>query len=613
MSTINSGKETFDWLKKEVLKIDPVSFAENYLTIENRKFKITNNGWKFMADLYRHIIYEAMSDDGKPIVIVKGRQVAATTMATNLGCYLMGSGNYGINDRPPISLLHAFPQLELMYDYAKDKLEKTIRNSTPLKHPTKADKILGYMEFMKDSARDATDSLTFKQFKDGNSWWCNSIGNEGTRVLGRRFDGIFFDEVQKMTEKAVGIAKKCLTWSQYGPVGEGFQVYFGTPRHKNSYFHKIWEKSDKRYFFLGCCGCGEYFKLYNSKETDAWEEIWLYEMVVKCTHCGEEQNKLEAVDRGKWIPTVEDPESCKYTGFHFNQLYIPIFAKETVLKEKPENSAENSEVTYMNEVLGEFYSGEGLPITFDEIYTTCRDPDRLWTHPKHIITKRKSVLDKTLFLGFDWGGKPDIEGSKRGQSFSVLTVLGVEHDGLYPIEYATKLKKLKIDDKIKFVEEMFRLYRPRLAMGDIGYAEDLSMELKSIFGDKYQTVRNSASVAHGVKYHSDELEVVIDKDKWLGEMFDNFRRGKFRIPWASYEQLAWFVEHCCSMESKDVVRGGVPYQMFIKGKEPNDGLMSLLCAYVAYKFNKTHAFKLNPNSMKSSKLRPILAYMPKLK
>ena len=612
MPAINSGKETFDWLKKEVLKVDPVSFSENYLTIEGREFKITDNGWKFMADLYRHIIYKAMSDEGKPIVLVKGRQVAATTMATNLGCYLMGSGNYGVGERPPISFLHAFPQLELMYDFAKDKLEKTIRNSIIIDNPNKPGKVMGYMEFMKDSARDATDSLTFKQFKNGNSWWCNSIGNEGTRVLGRRFDGIFFDEVQKMTEKAVGIAKKCLTWSQYGPVGEGFQIYFGTPRHKNSYFHKIWEKSDKRFFHLGCSGCGEYFELYSAKDPDKWEEIWLYEMIVKCPRCGEEQDKREAVDRGKWIPSV-DSDTCEFAGFHFNQLFIPIFPKETVLKEKPENSQTNSEVTWMNEVLGEFYSGEGLPITFDEIYTTCRDPDRLWVHPKHIITKRKSVADKTLYLGFDWGGKPDIDGAKRGQSFSVMTVLGIEHENMYPIEYATKLKRLKIDDKIKFVEEMFRLYRPRLVMGDIGYAEDLSMELKGIFGDKYQTVRNSASVAHGVKYHADELEVVIDKDRWLGEIFDGFRRGKFRFPWASYEQMAWYIEHCCSMESKDVVRGGVPHQMFVKGKEPNDGLMSLLCAYVAYKFNKTHAFKLNPNSMRSGGLRPILAYLPKLR
>jgi hypothetical protein len=87
-----SPQNSFESLKRELLKVDPVSFAESYINLEGSKFRITNNGWKFIADIYRHIITVGMSNKGKPIVIVKGRQVGATIMATALELYMVTSG-----------------------------------------------------------------------------------------------------------------------------------------------------------------------------------------------------------------------------------------------------------------------------------------------------------------------------------------------------------------------------------------------------------------------------------------------------------------------------------------------------------------------------------------
>jgi len=159
---------------------------------------------------------------------------------------------------------------------------------------------------------------------------------------------------------------------------------------------------------------------------------------------------------------------------------------------------------------------------------------------------------------------------------------------------------------------MFRLYGVRIAMGDIGFAEDLTGELKKIYGDKYISVRNSSMVAGGVKYNKDELEIVVDKDKAISEMFELLRKGKIKFPWASYEIIAWMIKHCCSMESKIVIRQGQVHQTFTKGKSQNDGLMALIYAYLAYKFDKTAGFRLNPNLSKNTLFpKPILAYLPK--
>lgn len=601
-------ENSFSTLKNELMKLDPVSFSEDTFILDGKPFRIRNNGWKFIADIYRFIISVGMSKSSKPIVFCKGRQCGATTLATALELFMTTSGNYGNAGQAPVRVMHAFPQLEIMHSFSKDKLEKMISSSKAVpdyNDPRHPGKIKAYVKSQLDASRDSADTLQFKQFKRGNTLWCESIGNEGTRVLGRTFDICFFDEVQDMTELAISKTIKCMTRAQHGVQPGGVQVYFGTPRQKGTFFHRIWEQSDQRRYYLRCAECGNYFLLY-TPGSDKWEEdIWLYENIVKCQSCGHEQDKIEAVERGKWIPTP-GREGSPFVGFHFNQLFIPEFTKEVIIQQKPENNPLNSEITWNTEVLGEFHSGQGMPITFEEIYQHCRDPKR---------SMKKIILpgEKVSYLGIDWGGKPDIDGIKRGQSFSCGVVLTVENDELFLIDYAEKLKKLDLENKIEFVDRMFRIYGIRSAMGDIGFAEDLSNELKKIYGEKYKTVRNSGMVSGGVKYNRDELEVVVEKDKIITEVFDLMRRGRIRFPWASFERIAWLIRHCCSMESKIKERQGQPYQTYVKGKEQNDGLMALISAYLAYKFDKTRGFKLDPNRPKGFMLpRPTLAYVPRM-
>ncbi len=605
---VSDVKETFEELKQELLNVDPVHFTESHLKLEGIPFKLTGNGWKWMADIYRYIATETMTENGKPVVFVKGRQVGATVGAAALSLYMVASGIFGKGSFPPIRVMHAFPYLELMHAYSKDKLEKMIRESKEIHdiyNKRNPGKLTPYVVAQKDSAREATDSLTYKQFKDGNVLWCESIGNEGARVRGRTVDVVFFDEVQEMSRQAISVATKILTHAHYGQKPGGVQVYFGTPKQRGSNFHSMWEASDQRRYYLGCEYCGNYFLLY-TPGSDTWEkEIWLYENVVKCPKCGTEQHKVEAIERGKWIPTP-GRENSKFVGFHFNQLLIPHFTKEIILKEKPENNPLASEVEWNNEVLGEFHSGEGFPITRDEIYKMCRDPNRT-------VSKSIPAGEKMTYLGVDWGGKPDIDNAKRGQSYSCVVIISVDHDNRFVVEYAKKLKKLDLESKKLFIRNMYRLFNIRNGVGDIGFAEDISMELKQEFGDKFKTARNAPQVGGGVKYREDELEIILEKDKWIGDIFSKFRTGNIRFPWGSYEKIAWLIEHCTSMESRDVMRRGMVHRTYKKGRTQNDGLMALMYAIVAYKFEQTNGFKTSINKVNKKTTKALLAYAPKIR
>ena len=615
--------DVFDHIKDGLLNLDPVSFCERNLTLDGKPFRINGNGYKPFADIYRYIGMKAIEKDSKPIVLVKGRQVGATTMASALEMFFMASGLFGTVGRPPIRIMHCFPQLELAYAYTKTKLNTMISGAVPaptsgLRRPGRAKSIL---EEKLDKNMAANDSLHFKQFEGGNHVWIESTGIDSSRIRGRTVDGILFDEVQDMRGEALANAVKILSKAQYGRVGDGMQVYFGTPKQSGSEYWKIWKSSTQQYYHLGCERCGEYFPLY-TPGSDDWEKIWLYEFIVRCTECGFEQDKREAAERGKWIALNPDPEA-KFIGYHINQLYMPDFKKEKIIAEKPENSPVNTERAYRNEVLGEFFKGSSSPITPEEIQERCADVSRKFTKSIQMGDNRK------VYAGFDWGQKADVgqlavgeHGPRQqGQSFSCSVILTTDGPHIMSIEFATRLQRNDMAHKKEVVEEMFRRYSVDLAVGDIGYANDLTYILQQEHGEKFLASRASNHVRGHIKYDTAVFpkEIIFERDYYIAELYDVMRQGKIRFPFGDYEKISWLINHCCSMEIK-VTRdtAGELKQRYVKGSTPNDGFMALLNAYLAYKFDITGGFSIqNPNLMRAdpNERRPIPAvvgYIPKM-
>src|SRR5208283_2813328 len=277
MSTLKAdNKEIFEKLKRQLLMYDPVEFCQHYLTLEGKPFTLSGNGYKPFCDIYRYVGLKALEPTAKPVIMVKGRQVGATTMASALEMYFMGSGLFGNGSKPPIRVIHTFPQLELAAAYSKTKLNQMIVTSIPPEgvEAPKAGKVKSYMQTLLDQSSGTSESLTFKQFAGGNHLWVESIGLDADRIMGRTADVIFFDEVQKTTELALGNALKILTAAKYGEPSKGVRLYFGTPRRKGSGFHKMWQASSQQYYYLGCENCEKHFPLYTPGSND-WEKIWI--------------------------------------------------------------------------------------------------------------------------------------------------------------------------------------------------------------------------------------------------------------------------------------------------------------------------------------------------
>lgn len=593
----------FKDLKSELTALDPVAFAENYLTIDGNPFNLSSSGWKFMSEMYRTIALQVDNKQARPIVITKGRQVGATVMAGALSLYLTSSGIYGTKaGNSPIRVLHAFPALKLMNAYAKDKLSVFLANSQNGYVASRSAR----MDPDVKASMIPEDSNTEKTFIGFSKLKIDSTGRTGDRIRGLSQDVVFFDEVQDMSRTAIENTTKILRTSPYGASGSGVQLYFGTPKQRGSYFWNLWDNSDQRFYHLGCEKCGEHFQLYNL-EDDSWTETWVEKQVVKCPVCGHHQDKREAVDRGKWIPSKPDASSI---GYHFNMMLMPLFEKEVVLKEFPGHNEKVTERAWKNETLGDFYSGGGYPLTMQDIYENALDDTR---------GVSKAILDKqnkTIVMGIDWGDKSDDdeEGGGRGQSFTTVVILSVDHSGTMMIETAIKLKNNLFEAKVHAIQKLMEDFKVTHVVADYMWGQDVVRHFQEPLGhgNNFLGCYNSGSLNKDLSFDPKLYKVVMNKNMLIEETFGLIKRGKIKFPVKgnSFDRLYWLMQDCTSMEVKTRVKSENTYKHYVKGNRPNDGLMSLIYAVISYKYIVSNGFRGSADVKKERSTSPIVGYLP---
>jgi hypothetical protein len=605
----SSASELFDSLTQQLARFDPVSFAENHLTIDGKPFNMSQGtGYKYLADAMRYIVIQAENKKAKPVVILKGRQVGATILAAAISLYFATSGLYGtgIGGRPPIRILHLFPTIPIMSKYTKDKLEPMMRHSQNGYIASKALKADGKHSTLSE------DTLTEKTFIGDNKIRIDAIGKDADRIRGLTQDCILFDECQDMMEAAIENALRILTAAQYGRPTQGVQMFFGTPKESGSKFWKLWQDSDQRFFHLGCAACHKKFKLYDYGK-DSWKDIWVEGHTVKCPHCGVLQDKRLAVDNGEWIPD-RDPSTARYAGFHMNIMIDPRFTREMVEDFDPKINPNRSERAWKNETLGEFYSSGGSPLTMEDIIHNALDITR------GVSRGIRESSNKIYTLGIDWGDKSldDDSDNSRGQSFTAMAVLSCDHNGAFTVENAFRLKKNNPSHRIRVVEELFERYRINNAAADYYHGRDIveHFQVEKEWKSKLLACHNSGTLAKTLSFDPKQTRVTVNKDLMVEEVFGLIRAGRLKFPvkGSSWDQLLWLMQHCASMETKMVMKTDNYIRRYVKGAIPNDGLMAIMYALVAYKFIITQGFSIR-NTIGDENLfpQPLLAYAPNLR
>jgi intein/homing endonuclease len=565
---------------------------------------------------------------------------------TSIGPIRIGSLYNRFKKEKPLPLIKTFNEVTEKFEFKKilNAWQRSERDLIQINYKNRRTRCTPNHRFLTNNGWVAAENLTneslLKSYNGSNKFMFNKINNiKYTNKKEKVYDleiednhnfilcpsgssknvgGPIVHNCQDMSDVAISNTTKTALKAQYGALGGGVQVYFGTPKMRGSAFHHMWQASSQQYYYLGCEQCKDYFALY-TPGSDDWEKIWIHGFIVKCTKCGHEQDKRSAAERGKWIST-KDPNECQMIGFHINQLYMPDFTKEKMLSEKPGISPINSERSYQNEVLGEFFQGETSPITPDEIRIHCAEVGRKFR------AKIDPGEEPLVVLGLDYGGRNDIEQianpgkvKQAGKSFTTAVVLSVSGPNILSIDFATKFKRNDMEYKKGLIDQIMKTYSVDLAVGDIGYSEDFSNVMHQAYGDRYLVSRAlGTKVNDNIKFNENAFpkEIQFQRDHFIMDIYEQLKKGQFKFPYGDYEKIAWLIQHCCNMEIKPTIsRTGDPQIHYIKSG-PNDGFMALLNAYLAYKFYITKGFTVkNPNLIKnvSEKKSEPLAILGRIK
>ncbi len=528
-------------LLEDALCIDPIYFIETNRTVKGDKFRIQNTGREYLIDLYRYACIGTMTEK-KPVVCCKGRQVEMTETALNISLYFLK--NYS-----NFTILHAFPRAEQASKYSTDRLQQAIRTAQ------KNSKGTSKLEELKSKIKGAKEAISSIQFHNENIYYIQSAWGQGDALRGIPADMLSRDEFQDWTDDAIANTNSCLDHSKYQ-----IDFAFGTPKDAGSKFEQLWLSSDQRYYHLKCPGCSHYFviTLDNFKT----------EFMVECPKCKKLNDKRIIMKDGKWIPTVS---GTKRVGFHVSQLLSPAITREQIALRQ----SEYSDARFRNEVLGEFYSGAGAPLTEREVAERCGEPYKAMDFSSMI-----QMPDQT-FMGLDWGGRND---KKDKGAYTVVTIISKNQKaGKYKLEYTERLTDPDLEKQVSYIINLIRIFNSTSVVADWGFGQYQCQKLQKAYQSRVKSCFYSTNIKNKLKYDTDTWMLSVDRNSFLEDIIEIVKRGNLVIPFKYPYKSDWFIKQICNTELIYSSKQGNISRSYEKRDRyaPNDALHSLNYAYIA--------------------------------
>lgn len=564
-------------------KLDIVEFVEQRLVLEGKPFLYSDNGHDFAKEIMRygaHIL--PYSKKSKPMVVLKGRQVGLSTLSAAMSLYFMYAEDHK-------SFLHCFPQVGHARTHSSKRLIDLIEDSIKKgKLPS------GFL----NTSSSATQSLEQKDFQKSNTLYVKGTSVDGRRLRGTSISGLcIMDEFASMTEEAFRNVLECSSNTHFGFIDEGRQLphlVFGTPESEGTLFNKIWNKSNKQYFYFTCPHCGHELPLFYNvvSRTDVFTNL-ATGFLVKCLDeegqgCQKVFDKTKEMSKGKWKATIPEGQDFDYVGFHVPQFLNGSITRESIDQKRSEYTARQ----FSNEVLGRFYSSEEDALSRQDIIRlTTTNPSTLeWELPPH-------VLDRKTFMGVDWGARVSGVDDTGSGSYTVVTVVSLLPTGQLKLEHASKLSTNDTDEKVKQVTELMKRYNVLKCVADNGYGHSERQRLYKLHGDRFAACAWGGNFKKSFIYSQDINLITSDKHVAHEMFFDDLKQSKFCFPYSmkAEQELDWLIDHITNIEVVNIEAQGLIKKQYRKknGKE-TDGLASLILAYTSFLFWKTDGFSNLP-------------------
>ena len=374
---------------------------------------------------------------------------------------------------------------------------------------------------------DGDSRSTYSEIKSRSAW------GEGDGLRGIHAHLAIVDEFQDVDEGMFSVFLETVDRSI--PSVEYFPTMFviGTPKMANSFFHRLWEMSDKREWdddkktWVQSEKATEYLPEAAKKRRQELEDmIEALESKADKIRSGDATGDLSEIEMSisKFREEHESISGFKVTGWHIDQHACPRHSAQEIAFKR----AEYSKRKFKNEVEAEFYSPENDLLTNDHVNHAFLENEGWYA--------RKTHEENRTFIGVDWGG-----GDGEGAASTVLTVGEEQPDGI--------IKTLKVDffphdlsaeEELHRVEDAIISYDANIVVVDEGYGDTHRANLQdgvgtknpngydNVYGCMYGNVNKKDGVTWSRKGHKDYFTV--NRTFMIESFVEDFKRGNIRIP-----------------------------------------------------------------------------------
>ena len=344
-------------------EIDPVSWIESKRILKGKPFSFKD----------RNYLLQPYRDEYQNIIFMKGRQVEMSEFSMNWLLHKLNAHPYTVG-------LHAFPRAAQAQKFSKQRLQSAISDSEYINnwydmHNSEL--------IMRKFLKDAENGLQPYNFYILGGTWESRKDTVGDAARGISLDFIVYDERQDHPDDVETVLGEGASHSEFKQT-----ITLGTPKLPGIQFDQQWEASDKHYWHVVCEHCGYTAPITMDNIMDSGqfenEPDWYY----GCPHCRREINR----NNGKWLP-MNPQRKPEFRGYHINQLMVCWLTAEEIMRKK--NSTAYSRRRFYNEVLGESYGGDDIPITIAMMEECGKNEYRLG----------QLGDNEKIYCGIDWGAK----------------------------------------------------------------------------------------------------------------------------------------------------------------------------------------------------------------
>lgn len=484
-------------------------------------------GREFLRQVYREF-HPGVKE--KTLIYFGSRKIEKTEFILNLILYAMTTGFF------PWNVLYTIARRKQVRTFSVKRLIPAINSS-----------VAGCLKEKYASTRPGIHSKEFFTDMPGvlNHLSLESSWNLAEGMLGEESQMVISDETQSQAKGFFAMLNEMMTQSEWK-----WFVLTGTARSAASELATLWRQTNQNLWVVKCKHCGEeqIFKRRNEDKTITYKAMGMQNLfrVVKCD-CGEVHvkqgwgsNELINCDCGKIHPQeiydriYKGCAFCKapinevdgewrefhpgamYVGYHANQLMHPSIEAAKIYNKYI--SPGYPRVQFMNEVLGEFFGGEGGAVRIEDVLACRRENYNYVT---------KSDGENNL-MGIDTG-KPNYVTIMDGNNHRILFQDGVEFRNTA--------------ERRKYFIDKFDKFNVKQCVVDWGHTgSDLAKDLQEEFGDRVKACRYTSRPGNWYMYKERDglgkriYRMEVDKVTACEEVIENFVNRVYKIPFGNKSQ-----------------------------------------------------------------------------